>query len=338
MEVLLIFMNLLNSIGITVGNINRAPIRLGAIIIKNIYENSNEIISKIAKHFYFQFLFEFYKVLGSFEFIGNPINFINHLGIGVYDFFYEPIKGIVSSPNDFIFGFYRGSSSLFKNLIFSLFSSASVVSKSFSSGVSQLSLDSNYIQLHQQLQNQNAENLSEGLLLGTRNLYFGFSKGLSGLFVDPIIEGKQFGVSRAIQSTAKGFIGLFIKPAIGVVDFATKTTEGIKNTTTFFDYFITRYRPPRSFSFDRLLFPFSLDNSIGFSMLKLITSPSPSSTQTPVFSSSEWFIFYCICENSQLLIVSNESIYLIDLLHPNISFSIVWSCKLLGKFFLIFFF
>ena len=326
------FMNLLNSIGITVGNINRAPIRLNAIIIKNIYENSKEIVSTISKHFYFQFLFEFYKVLGSFEFIGNPVNFINHLGIGVYDFFYEPIKGIVSSPNDFVFGFYRGSSSLFKNLIFSLFSSASVVSKSLSSGVSQLSLDSNYIQLHQKLQNQNAENLSDGLLLGTRNLYFGVSKGLSGLFVDPIVEGKQFGVSRAIQSTAKGFIGLFIKPTIGVVDFATKTTEGIKNTTTFFDYFITRYRPPRSFSPDRLLYPFSLSNSIGFSLLRLISSPPSSTSSASAHSSTEWFLFYCIADNSQLFISSNESIYLVDLLQSNIDFAVIWSCKLLGNF------
>lgn len=41
------------------------------------------------------------QIIGSADFLGNPVSLINNLGTGVYDFFYEPIKGVVKSPKDF---------------------------------------------------------------------------------------------------------------------------------------------------------------------------------------------------------------------------------------------
>lgn len=43
----------------------------------------------------------FVQIIGSADFLGNPVSLISNLGTGVYDFFHEPIKGIVSSPKDF---------------------------------------------------------------------------------------------------------------------------------------------------------------------------------------------------------------------------------------------
>ncbi len=61
---------------------------------------------------------QLYKVLGSTDFLGNPISLLKNLGTGVYDFFHEPAMGLVSSPRDFAVGITKGTSSLLKNTIY----------------------------------------------------------------------------------------------------------------------------------------------------------------------------------------------------------------------------
>lgn len=43
------------------------------------------------------------------------------------------------------------------------------------------------------------------------------------------------GASGFAKGVGKGFVGLFTKPAVGVMDFLSHSTEGIRNTTTVFD-------------------------------------------------------------------------------------------------------
>jgi vacuolar protein sorting-associated protein 13A/C len=38
-----------------------------------------------------------------------------------------------------------------------------------------------------------------------------------------------------LKGTAKGVAGLVVKPVTGVLDFASKTTEGLKNTALHFE-------------------------------------------------------------------------------------------------------
>jgi hypothetical protein len=47
---------------------------------------------------------QIYKVLGSTDILGNPISLLKNLGTGVYDFFHEPILGLITSPRDFGLG------------------------------------------------------------------------------------------------------------------------------------------------------------------------------------------------------------------------------------------
>lgn len=42
-----------------------------------------------------QGLLQVYRVLGSAQFLGNPVGLVNHLGDGIYDLFYEPARALV---------------------------------------------------------------------------------------------------------------------------------------------------------------------------------------------------------------------------------------------------
>jgi hypothetical protein len=71
-------------------------------------------------------------LLGSAEFLGNPISIMSNIGTGVKDFFYEPIAGIVHGPKEFGKGITKGSKSLAKKSVYSLFSGGSKLTSGIS--------------------------------------------------------------------------------------------------------------------------------------------------------------------------------------------------------------
>lgn len=55
------------------------------------------------------------------------------------------------------------------------------------------------------------------------------------VFFKPFEGAKKDGVKGFFKGTLQGISGLIIKPVAGLLDAAAKTTEGIKNTVTYFD-------------------------------------------------------------------------------------------------------
>ena len=53
-------------------------------------------------------------IAGSLTVIGSPMGFARKVGTGVKSFFYEPYKGAVDSPHDFVVGLGKGTSNLFQ--------------------------------------------------------------------------------------------------------------------------------------------------------------------------------------------------------------------------------
>ena len=69
------------------------------------------------------------------------------------------------------------------------------------------------------------------------------------------MEGaERDGAAGFAKGVGKGFVGLFTKPAVGVMDFLSASTEGIRNTTTVFDQAdLDRIRLPRHIGLDGVL-------------------------------------------------------------------------------------
>lgn len=51
----------------------------------------------------------------------------------------------------------------------------------------------------------------------------------------PLRGARQEGFVGFLKGLAKGIVGVVVKPITGVLDFASHTTEGLKNTVTYFD-------------------------------------------------------------------------------------------------------
>lgn len=77
-----------------------------------------------------QGIFQFYKLIGSSDVIGNPVGFVNKLGSGVVEFFSEPSKGFIKGPREFVGGVRKGVTSLVTGIFSASFDSASKISGS----------------------------------------------------------------------------------------------------------------------------------------------------------------------------------------------------------------
>jgi vacuolar protein sorting-associated protein 13A/C len=78
------------------------------------------------------------------------------------------------------------------------------------------------------------KNVLQGLGKGGKAVLYGFKEGITGLFTQPYQNARREGALGFMKGAAKGLAGLVVKPVTGVIDFASKTTEGIKNNALIF--------------------------------------------------------------------------------------------------------
>lgn len=88
-----------NALTMTVGNINDAPLEMNALAIKDMRLTMPELLSRIAYHYRQDVLRQLYRILGSADFIGNPVGLFTNVSSGVADIFYEPFQGVVVHGN-----------------------------------------------------------------------------------------------------------------------------------------------------------------------------------------------------------------------------------------------
>ncbi len=81
------------------GNVNAAPLKLNALIVHNVRLTSEGLQERVMLHYREQVMSQLYRVLGSADFLGNPVGLFNNISSGVADVFYEPYQGMVMHGN-----------------------------------------------------------------------------------------------------------------------------------------------------------------------------------------------------------------------------------------------
>ena len=75
------------------GNIEGAQIKLNSLLLEHVRVSPPTLIAAIESHYAQQFFYQLHKILGSADFLGNPVGFFNNISSGVMDIFYEPYQG-----------------------------------------------------------------------------------------------------------------------------------------------------------------------------------------------------------------------------------------------------
>lgn len=76
-----------------ISSIDEAPIKLNALVVENVFGNQADVIDQLKNHHTSKLKWNLLKLIGASNLLGNPMNFVNALGTGVQDFFYQPREG-----------------------------------------------------------------------------------------------------------------------------------------------------------------------------------------------------------------------------------------------------
>jgi len=278
-------------------DLDKAPLALNGLVMEHVFSSQEDLINRLVKHYATSLLAQSYLIIGSADFLGNPVSLISNLGTGVMDFFVEPLKGITMSPKEFGRGLAKGTTSLFKSL-FSVFGTTSKLTGTLAKLGVAATFDHEYQKARQRMQQQKAKNVGEGFVLGFHDLGVGIYKGITGVVTAPIDGAIKEGGIGFLKGVGKGVAGVFIKPVVGVADFATRAAEGIKNTVLVSEGDqMVPVRPARHFAIDGLLRVYSLEKAIGQKLLHLADRGN---------YKNEHYFYHAFLKGGDVLIVSTH--------------------------------
>eukprot|EP01097_Dermamoeba_algensis_P001935 TRINITY_DN1760_c0_g2_i1.p1 TRINITY_DN1760_c0_g2~~TRINITY_DN1760_c0_g2_i1.p1 ORF type:complete len:697 (-),score=241.36 TRINITY_DN1760_c0_g2_i1:117-2207(-) len=241
-------------------NVERAPIRLHGLAMTDPFLSQNDLLSRISQHYTYQALTEIYKVVGSADFLGNPVGLFSNIGTGVYDFFHEPAEGLTSSPFDFGAGIMKGTSSLVKRSIFGLFNTGEKLTGTVTNIAAMGSLDDEW--RRKRVLRAKPKNVLEGVAQGAKFLGESVMSGFADVVEQPQKGYHEKGGLGLFAGVGKGLASAIVKPLVGTGDLVARTFEGIKNSAMS-EHLHSRVRPPRFFTSDGVLKPYNEEPALG---------------------------------------------------------------------------
>ncbi|BGP36549.1 Vacuolar protein sorting-associated protein 13 [Rhodotorula kratochvilovae] len=261
----------INALTMALGNVNDAPVRLNALVIENARLSLPVLLERLQVHYSDEFFGQLYRVLGSADFLGNPVGLFTNVSSGVADFFIQPYDSVMMNGNkDLGIGIARGAGSLAKKTVFGLSDSLAKVSGSIGKGLSAATLDKQYQSQRRMRQFRNKpKHALYGVTAGATSFVTSVASGFEGLATKPLEGAESGGAAGFFKGVGMGLVGAVTKPAVGIFDLANNITEGIRNTTTVFDQSgIDRVRLPRFTAADGVLRPYAEREAMGQNWLK----------------------------------------------------------------------
>lgn len=293
----------LDALTMALGNINDAPLRFNALLVENLRTTPEQLQLSVTTHYREDVIKQLYKVVGSVDIFGNPVGLFNNISSGVADLFYEPYLGYTSTdrPQDLGLGIAKGGISFVKKSVFGVSDSVSKVTGSLSKGLAAFTMDPAFQRRRRSANLRNhPSNAFTGISYGATNLANSLVSGISGLALNPLEGATTDGVQGFFRGLGKGLVGLPTKSAIGILDFASNLSEGVRNNTTVFDTnVVCRARPPRVVQLDGVIRPYSERDAIGQSILFTVRGGR---------YETDSYIAYTSVSSGEVVIVSYERI------------------------------
>lgn len=263
---------IINVLTMAMGNITDAPLRFNALLLEHPIVHQRTLFAVIYDHYSTGAIGQLHRIVGSADFIGNPVGLFNSFSSGVHDLFYEPYQGFVSDrPQDFGIGLARGGLSLVRKTVYGLTDTFSKVTGSMGKGLSAATFDPEFQTKRRLTQARNRpRHALYGIKLGAQQLFEGITSGITGIVEKPIEGAQREGVEGFFKGVGKGLLGVLVKPITGVFDFATNTIEGVRNSADEDDRDITQIRAPRVIPYDGILTLYSERDAEGQLLLSQV--------------------------------------------------------------------
>ena len=222
---LMFFVNIMT---MSIGNVNDAPLRFNALMIENARVSVPALLANVRSHYTQECIRQIHIVLGSADFLGNPVGLFNNVSSGVADIFYEPYQGLVMTdrPQELGIGIAKGASSFVKKSVFGFSDSMAKFTGSMSKGLAAATLDKEYQDQRRMSKSRNRpKHALYGVTSGGNAFASSMASGIGGLARHPMEGAEKEGLQGFVKGVGKGFLGLATKPAIGAFDLASSESE-----------------------------------------------------------------------------------------------------------------
>lgn len=213
-----------NVMTMSVGNVNDAPLKLNSLMLENARISIPTLLANIQTHYTQEVLRQVHIILGSADFLGNPVGLFNNVTSGFADIFYEPYQGLVMTdrPQELGIGIAKGASSFVKKSVFGFSDSMAKFTGSMSKGLAAATMDKEYQDQRRMSKARNRpKHALYGVTSGGNAFASSMASGIGGLARQPLQGAEKEGLPGFMKGVGKGVLGLATKPAIGAFDLAS---------------------------------------------------------------------------------------------------------------------
>lgn len=201
-------------VGLTFIKFEDAGVDLEPYVRQHTFETIQVLIHSIVQHFKDELIWQAGIILGSVDFLGNPLGFMNDVTEGVSGLIYEGNIG-----------------ALVKNVTHGISNSAAKVTESISDGLGKVTMDEEHEELRQKIR-QNVYGSSTGhLLAGVKGFGVGMLGGVTGIFKQIYEGASNEGIPGVFSGIGKGIVGAVTKPVVGVLDLASETARAVRDSS-----------------------------------------------------------------------------------------------------------
>lgn len=263
---------LVDILTMTLANVNDAPIKLNSLYMANVRVPLKSLLQAVQTHYGQQFFYQVHKILGSADFLGNPVGLFNTISSGVWDIFYEPYQGYMMNdrPQELGINLAKGGLSFAKKTVFGLSDSMAKFTGSMAKGLSVT--QGSQFQEQRRLQQRMNTNSRNVLTSSAQTFANTLGSGFTGIALDPMTGAQKEGTAGFLKGLGKGLLGFPAKTTIGLLDLTSSLSQGVKSTTTALDGpSATRFRLPRYIDYhEKVVKPFDLRGAQGQYWLKSV--------------------------------------------------------------------
>ncbi|ELT97897.1 hypothetical protein CAPTEDRAFT_149660 [Capitella teleta] len=203
-------------VGIPLAKFEDVKVELDPFVRIHPFETSAFMLDAVKLHYTEELKSQAAKILGSVDFLGNPLGLVNDVAAGVSGLLIEGNVG-----------------GLFKSITHGLSNSAAKMTGSLSDGVGVVTLDHDHQRKRQKIRSDasGSGGGSDHFFAGIRGLGHGMVGGFTGILTQPYMGAKEEGFGGFFKGLGIGALGTVTKPVAGVLDLASGTANAVRDSS-----------------------------------------------------------------------------------------------------------
>ena len=225
--------NAAEAIATSLANIDHAPIRLPLFSREHVFETTNILLATLGSFYGGYALVQIYKILGSSELMGNPMELISGVTRDVSNLLYLPTQDLLATSSmDVATEIAENTLALVRNTSVGIIETLSKSVYTFSKTIKKLKTDhasplydsSTYVRLG--LGSGGPQNMLQGATMGLNILARELVGGVVGLVYEPVHGAMQRGLVGGVSGFVQAFVNAPVRIVTGVLDGSVVAAKG----------------------------------------------------------------------------------------------------------------